>query len=153
MFADPAIHPILPQMHQHCTSTFFRCTNKAWQWRHLPTLELLTNRQPEFTQLDMEMAFMDETAIMMLAEELVVAVFREVCNGSRSIKTPPSPFPFYIAVQKPVCIFHFNACWQGVEYVLRNYFAGQVMLAAATCEPALWTSAGGKHQAGICNVD
>lgn len=35
-------------------------------------------RQPEFSQLDMEMAFMDQDAIIALVEEMVLAVFDEV---------------------------------------------------------------------------
>ena len=35
-------------------------------------------RQPEFSQLDMEMTFMDQDAIMTLTEQLVAAVFSRV---------------------------------------------------------------------------
>ncbi|KAK9819377.1 hypothetical protein WJX81_001266 [Elliptochloris bilobata] len=42
--------------------------------------DLRADRQPEFSQLDMEMAFMDQEAIMRLAEDLVSAVFREVAG-------------------------------------------------------------------------
>ncbi|KAK9807183.1 hypothetical protein WJX73_004912 [Symbiochloris irregularis] len=40
--------------------------------------DLRADRQLEFTQLDMEMAFMDSDAIMNLAEELIVTVLKEV---------------------------------------------------------------------------
>ena len=33
-------------------------------------------QQPEFTQIDMEMAWMDRDAIMRLSEDLVAAIFR-----------------------------------------------------------------------------
>lgn len=52
----------------------------------LDVQDLRSDRQPEFTQLDMEMAFMDQAAIMALTERLIAAVFREV----RHISTPLS---------------------------------------------------------------
>ena len=39
--------------------------------------DLRADRQPEFTQLDMEMAFMDQQSIMALSEELIRTVFEE----------------------------------------------------------------------------
>ena len=41
---------------------------------------------PQFTQLDMEMAFMDEDAIMGLSECLVAAVFKEAAGVE--VQTP-----------------------------------------------------------------
>lgn len=41
--------------------------------------DLRSDRQPEFTQLDMELAFMDQAAIIGVTERLMAAVFREVC--------------------------------------------------------------------------
>jgi hypothetical protein len=40
--------------------------------------DLRADRQPEFTQLDMELAFTDELGIMTLMEELIATCFREV---------------------------------------------------------------------------
>lgn len=40
--------------------------------------DLRADRQPEFTQLDMEMAWMDQDAIMGLVEDMVARVFAEV---------------------------------------------------------------------------
>src|SRR5829696_9159016 len=42
------------------------------------------DRQPEFTQLDLEMSFVDETAVMAFVEEMVIAVCRAT--------TPERPF-------------------------------------------------------------
>jgi aspartyl-tRNA synthetase len=50
--------------------------------------DLRADRQPEFTQLDMEMSFMSQEEIMNLNEELVCAIFREV----KGIDLP-RPFP------------------------------------------------------------
>jgi aspartyl-tRNA synthetase len=49
---------------------------------------LRADRQPEFTQLDLEMSFLDEEDIYRLGEELMVAVWREVLGVEL-----PRPFP------------------------------------------------------------
>lgn len=50
--------------------------------------DLRADRQPEFTQLDMEMSFMDASALQNLVEGLVTTVFREVIGTEI-----PTPFP------------------------------------------------------------
>src|SRR5690606_2776127 len=50
--------------------------------------DLRADRQPEFTQLDVETSFMDEDGIMGLMEELVRNVFRSVLDVEL-----PKPFP------------------------------------------------------------
>ena len=50
--------------------------------------DLRADRQPEFTQLDLEMAFMDQDQIMQLSEDLLNKVFKE-CAGIELSK----PFP------------------------------------------------------------
>lgn len=50
--------------------------------------DLRADRQPEFTQVDIETSFMSEEEIMALVEEMLRTVFREVMN----VKLP-SPFP------------------------------------------------------------
>lgn len=50
--------------------------------------DLRANRQPEFTQVDMEMSFCDENDIMAVNEGLVKYVFREVLGID-----VPTPFP------------------------------------------------------------
>ncbi len=50
--------------------------------------DLRADRQPEFTQIDMEMSFMDETQIMEIAEGLIKKVFKSVLDIDFS-----EPFP------------------------------------------------------------
>ena len=57
--------------------------------------DLRADRQPEFTQLDIEMSFVDETFIMRLMERMVRVLFKRVVGV-----TLPDPFP---------CISHEDA--------------------------------------------
>ncbi|MGH8223032.1 MAG: aspartate--tRNA ligase, partial [Woeseiaceae bacterium] len=50
--------------------------------------DLRADRQPEFTQLDVEMSFVDEAAVTELMEELVRVLFRKVMHVEL-----PAPFP------------------------------------------------------------
>jgi aspartyl-tRNA synthetase len=50
--------------------------------------DLRADRQPEFTQVDIEVAFADEEKIMALAEGLVAAVFREVKGVELALPLP-----------------------------------------------------------------
>jgi len=50
--------------------------------------DLRADRQPEFTQLDMEMSFMDENEIIELNEALICSIFKTVKNIDL-----PRPFP------------------------------------------------------------
>ena len=50
--------------------------------------DLRADRQPEFTQLDIETSFMDEDAIMTLMEEMIRALFKTVLNVDL-----PQPLP------------------------------------------------------------
>ncbi|MBD3246562.1 MAG: aspartate--tRNA ligase [Candidatus Omnitrophica bacterium] len=50
--------------------------------------DLRKDRQPEFTQLDLEMSFVDEAGVMGLIEEMFRTVFRDVLG-----KELPDPFP------------------------------------------------------------
>lgn len=50
--------------------------------------DLRADRQPEFTQLDIELAFIDEADIMQLTEALIRTLFREVLDVAL-----PEPFP------------------------------------------------------------
>lgn len=50
--------------------------------------DLRADRQPEFTQIDIETSFMDENAIMSVVEEMICSVFSAVLNVNL-----PQPFP------------------------------------------------------------
>lgn len=50
--------------------------------------DLRADRQPEFTQVDIETSFMDENEIITLMEELIRVVFREAIGAQL-----PNPFP------------------------------------------------------------
>ena len=50
--------------------------------------DLRADRQPEFTQVDIETSFLDETQITALMEEMIRTVFKEALNTEL-----PSPFP------------------------------------------------------------
>jgi aspartyl-tRNA synthetase len=50
--------------------------------------DLRADRQPEFTQLDIEMSFVDEEDVMGMTEQLVQTLFKEVMDVEL-----PSPFP------------------------------------------------------------
>lgn len=50
--------------------------------------DLRADRQPEFTQLDMEMSFVDEDAVMDVAEDLIRELFAQILEVAL-----PNPFP------------------------------------------------------------
>ena len=50
--------------------------------------DLRADRQPEFTQLDVEVSFMDEDAIMVLMEEMIRGLFKTTLDQEL-----PNPFP------------------------------------------------------------
>jgi aspartyl-tRNA synthetase len=52
--------------------------------------DLRADRQPEFTQIDMEMSFVGEEDLMAISEGMMAYVFNEVLGRSRQL---PQPFP------------------------------------------------------------
>ncbi len=46
--------------------------------------DLRTDRQPEFTQLDMEMSFVDEKTVMQLMQEMIITLFKEIIGVNLS---------------------------------------------------------------------
>jgi len=50
--------------------------------------DLRADRQPEFTQIDIEMSFVDEAQVMEMAEGMVMGIFRDAAGVEL-----PSPFP------------------------------------------------------------
>jgi aspartyl-tRNA synthetase len=62
--------------------------------------DLRGDRQPEFTQLDLEMSFVDEPAVMAFIEEMVIAVSRAT-TPDRAIAQVPFPrFTFDEAIER-----------------------------------------------------
>ena len=60
--------------------------------------DLRANRQPEFTQIDLEMSFVDEDDVMALNEGLIARVFKEVAGVD--VKLPIKRMPFKEAMEK-----------------------------------------------------
>lgn len=59
--------------------------------------DLRADRQPEFTQVDLEMSFVDEDDIMDLTDGLLAAVFEAL---GRSIRTPIARMPYDEAIER-----------------------------------------------------
>lgn len=60
--------------------------------------DLRQDRQPEFTQIDLEMSFLDQNQILTIMEGFLKKVFKEVINVD--IKLPLRRLPYAIAVDK-----------------------------------------------------
>lgn len=60
--------------------------------------DLRANRQPEFTQVDMELSFVEEDDVIALNEELIKRVFKEIAGVE--VKTPIERMPYKIAMEK-----------------------------------------------------
>ncbi|MDQ3128392.1 MAG: aspartate--tRNA ligase [Chloroflexota bacterium] len=62
--------------------------------------DLRGDRQPEFTQLDLEMSFVDEEAVMAFVEEMVIAVCRATTPERPFQETPFPRFTYEDAVER-----------------------------------------------------
>lgn len=60
--------------------------------------DLRADRQPEFTQLDIETSFMDEEAFMSLMENMAITLFAEC--GDSPLPTPVPRMPYSEAIQR-----------------------------------------------------
>lgn len=60
--------------------------------------DLRADRQPEFTQVDVEMSFVDENDVMNVIENLIAKVFKEIKNID--IKLPLLRMPYNEAIEK-----------------------------------------------------
>ncbi len=60
--------------------------------------DLRADRQPEFTQLDMEMSFLDEKDLFQVIEEVLKEIFKEVMG--QELKTPFPRLPYAQAMER-----------------------------------------------------
>lgn len=60
--------------------------------------DLRANRQPEFTQVDMELSFVEEDDVISINEQLIKRVFKEI--KGIDVKTPIARMPYKIAMEK-----------------------------------------------------
>ncbi|MFL0267875.1 aspartate--tRNA ligase [Candidatus Clostridium radicumherbarum] len=60
--------------------------------------DLRANRQPEFTQVDIEMSFIEQDDVIAMNEGLIKKVFKDVLNVE--VQTPIKRMPYRIAMEK-----------------------------------------------------
>ncbi|OAA91849.1 aspartate--tRNA ligase [Clostridium ljungdahlii] len=60
--------------------------------------DLRANRQPEFTQIDMELSFVEQDDVMNLNEKFIQRVFKKILNVD--VKLPIERMPYKIAMEK-----------------------------------------------------
>ena len=62
--------------------------------------DLRGDRQPEFTQLDMELSFIEEKEILELVEEMVIEMIRSLFSNKKIKETPFPRIDYYEAMEK-----------------------------------------------------
>ncbi len=83
--------------------------------------DLRADRQPEFTQIDIEMSFVDEEAVMTMAEGLVARVFKDALGKELSLPLPRMTYADAMAkygVDKPD--IRFELPLKDVTAVVKN---------------------------------
>ncbi|MEL7647107.1 MAG: aspartate--tRNA ligase [Sedimentibacter sp.] len=63
--------------------------------------DLRANRQPEFTQVDIEMSFVDVEDVISINEKLIAKIFKEIKNVD--IELPIKRMPYQVAMDKYGC--------------------------------------------------
>jgi aspartyl-tRNA synthetase len=95
---------------------------------------LRADRQPEFTQLDLELSFLDEEDVYDLGEQLVAAVWREVLGVEL-----PVPFPRLTYAE---AMRRFGTDKPDLRYGMELHDLGPVFAGTASgCSSARWRTA------------
>ena len=92
--------------------------------------DLRADRQPEFTQIDIEMSFVDENAVMEMAEGMVTRVLKDVLGREVPLPFPRMPYAQAMAdygVDKPDT--RFDLILRDITDILQNS-AARVFAAA-----------------------
>lgn len=102
--------------------------------------DLRADRQPEFTQLDLEVAFMDQDAIMHLAEDLVTHLFVTVLGVH--LQAPFQRMPYAEAIERCVMWPHRVQSHAGAQVPLacRSCQQRQRSVCVAACWSCVWVA-------------
>ncbi len=90
--------------------------------------DLRADRQPEFTQLDMEMSFVDEEDVYALVEQVMAAVYQEVLGTELALPLPRMPYAEAVArfasdkpdLRNPLEVVDLAGCAEALEFVVFN---------------------------------
>lgn len=86
--------------------------------------DLRADRQPEFTQLDIEVSFMEEESIMAMMEDMVRTLFKEILNEELPVKFTKMPYKEAISrfgcdkpdLRNPLELVEISDLMQDVEF-------------------------------------